>query len=437
MTDPLDHIALAISRLPHMYRGGNSNTEKAIRALLSPAPQLAQAMWDALYQRSVDTAVGVQLDAIGALVGRPRNGIADDEIYRRYCRAQIRANKSDGVIEDILAVARLVLNDDTAALVIRNHGNGASTLEVRAVLSEAVAAVLLDLLIKATSGGVRRILEYSPAAPSTVGRWTTQGTWGSAVWGRAIDSTFSTGSPTTAAIMSRACRGGIWTAGYLCQDAGGGLAAAFGGANLSEVASGGSPAYGVPGPFGDRAVRISVANTGFQAPNSTFLDIGTGDTCGAVVLRITAAQSLATYVCSKTNFSGGPGFTIQISADGHLTFEAIDSVGSHNAITAAGAVMVGDWTAIMWALDKSTNRMRIGAQSLSSGVQVVGAELNIAGLGAMSNSDLFRVNRAGSLGAPLEIEDVYIGVGAGAAAGLAAGLPTALASFVAYLGKPL
>src|SRR5262245_2616348 len=67
-------------------RMGDSNTQKALRALLAPAASLEHALQQLLTERNVNTAIGAQLDLIGKIVGRPRAGVADDEIYRRYIR---------------------------------------------------------------------------------------------------------------------------------------------------------------------------------------------------------------------------------------------------------------------------------------------------------------------------------------------------------------
>jgi hypothetical protein len=432
---PVDLIALAISRLPHCYR--STNTEKAFRALLSPAPALAQAMWDCIWKRGIDTAEGVQIDAIGAIVGRPRNGVSDDEIYRRYCRAQISANKSSGIIEDILTIARLVVDDPGATMVNMNYGNGAAALEVAGIgLSEAVAAVLIDLLIKATSDGVRRVLVYSGVTASTVGRWTTHGTWGSARWARGIDRTFALGKPATAAAMATACRGGIWTAGYLCEDAGSPLTAAFGGTNL--VQSGTPPIYQVPGPLGDKAVRVTVAASGWQAPNTAFLDPdATMDICGVIVARTAIPLSAATTMLSKTDFAGGPGFALTISST-TVTFQVDHTTPGNVAATATVSDAIlsnNEWFAVMFALEHGAGTMRVALRSLDSGESSLGASQTIGALGSPSNAGApFRVSLAGGLGNTLEIDAVYMGVSVGGAAGLNSGLADSLASFVAYLG---
>jgi len=180
----IDLIELAVSRLPHQYRGGDveTKTELGLRALLEPAADLATAMIAVLMGFDVDTAVGVQLDVLGDRVGRQRNGIADNEIYRRYVRAQIATNKSDGVIDDIIAVAALVLGDNQATPVLVNVGDAAFILRIEgAAVPDDVAAVLIKLVRKATSGGRRAIVGYTPGSPVTQGRWS-QSRWGTGRW---------------------------------------------------------------------------------------------------------------------------------------------------------------------------------------------------------------------------------------------------------------
>lgn len=168
-----------------------SNTQTVIRILLGPAQELEATMMAVLTQRTVDNAVGAQLDVIGRRVGRARQGVTDDEIYRRYVRAQITANKSDGLIDDILTVVDLVVHDDAAVLVLKNQGAAAYAVEIGGVaITDAIAQVVIALVRKATSAGVRSLVEYTTADPSLVGRWSTQGTWGSAYWARGVDKEF-------------------------------------------------------------------------------------------------------------------------------------------------------------------------------------------------------------------------------------------------------
>lgn len=162
---------------------GDSNTQKMLRVLLSPAAELEACMMAVLTQRSIDTAVGAQLTVLGKIVGRDSRD-PDDEIERRLVRAQISVNKSDGLVTDKITIARLVIGDPAAHIVINNLGNGATILRVENVaLTTEVAAVLIRLLLRAVSDGVRQLVGFTTVDPTTVLRWSTQGVWGTAVWG--------------------------------------------------------------------------------------------------------------------------------------------------------------------------------------------------------------------------------------------------------------
>jgi len=165
-----------------------SKAQRFLAALLTPFQALEDAFQQLRTERSIDNAVGAQLDAIGKIVGRARQGVTDDEIYRRYVRAQIVTNKSDGLIDDMLTLADLIVFDDDATYVLDNQGACAFVLRVEGiVLDDDIADVLIAFLRRAAAAGVRPILEWHAADPSTAGRWTTQGTWGSAVWAAGTD----------------------------------------------------------------------------------------------------------------------------------------------------------------------------------------------------------------------------------------------------------
>lgn len=187
MITEIDLIARALSRLPSMYRSTGdveTNTEKALRALLAPAPALQTAALAVLASLDVDTAVGFMLERIGKRVGRPRNGVLDDEVYRRYIRAQISANKSDGLIEDILTVARLVVFDEDAALRLVNLGGASYILYVEGIaLPTDVAATLSTSDLSGTV-----VTDGTPWDAALT--WRTPGTDGN---GMILDLHFDTG----------------------------------------------------------------------------------------------------------------------------------------------------------------------------------------------------------------------------------------------------
>lgn len=144
-----------------------NNITKLIVALMSPVQDAENALQQLLTQRSIDTAVGAQLDQIGTIVGQARGGLVDDD-YRRYCRARIAANRSTGSVEDAIKIANLVINDITAHHNVDLQGIAAFVLRVEQhVTVESVANALISFLQDAASGGVRPILESCDQPPPT------------------------------------------------------------------------------------------------------------------------------------------------------------------------------------------------------------------------------------------------------------------------------
>jgi hypothetical protein len=137
----------------------STNIKKLIRALVTPFQDLEDTMQQMLTERTVDTAIGAQLDAVGKMVGCARGGL-DDDTYRRHIRAQIMTNKSDGLIEEMLVIASLIVYDDAATYVLDNQGVAAFMLRIDGLaISMDLAKVVISFLRRAVAGGVRVILE--------------------------------------------------------------------------------------------------------------------------------------------------------------------------------------------------------------------------------------------------------------------------------------
>lgn len=158
VTGARDHVAIALGRLPQQFKDA-TKLQAFISAFMSESQALENAMQDLLTMRTLDNAVGAQLDVIGKKVGQARNGLDDDD-YRRYCRARVAANRSNGVPEDLIKVAKAATADALAKIIINNSGTAALILRVASVVSDDTAAnTLLDLLHVAVSAGVRLVLE--------------------------------------------------------------------------------------------------------------------------------------------------------------------------------------------------------------------------------------------------------------------------------------
>lgn len=159
-----DHADRAVARLAEQYQ--KPKIQAFLRALIHPVQALENVAWQVYTERSVDNAVGAQLDILGRIVGQPRDGYADAD-YRRFIRARITVNRSDGVVEDLLLITRLIVDDEDAVVVAEPQYPGAIVIRVEgAAVSEAVADVCLVFLQEAASAGVRVMFEYSTVDPS-------------------------------------------------------------------------------------------------------------------------------------------------------------------------------------------------------------------------------------------------------------------------------
>lgn len=150
-----DHVALALSRLPDRLR------KPRFIALATALAEVRQRFEDTLIeimaQRSIERAVGPQLDRIGAIVRQPRD-TSDDVVYRRRIRAKIAVNRSSGLIDDLLRIARLVANNPDNDISIENYSATAVLRIGEPPFSDSAASDLSAFAQRAVSAGVRLIL---------------------------------------------------------------------------------------------------------------------------------------------------------------------------------------------------------------------------------------------------------------------------------------
>ena len=137
-----------------------------LSTLLAPFQDVENALYALLVERQIGTAAGDNLEIIGNLVGQARNGVTDDEDYRRYIRARIATNRSSGLIEQLLNVARLVLDDTGATITVKNSGVAAVRMRVAGnPVTPTVADIAISFLRLAKAAGVRLVFDSSTAQP--------------------------------------------------------------------------------------------------------------------------------------------------------------------------------------------------------------------------------------------------------------------------------
>lgn len=101
----LNSFQRALSLLASQFRGEKRNGEltnfqKVIQALVTPAQELQDVTWELKTERWLSTAIGVQLDEIGIILGLPRLINETDEDYRERLQFQIYINISGATPED-------------------------------------------------------------------------------------------------------------------------------------------------------------------------------------------------------------------------------------------------------------------------------------------------------------------------------------------------
>lgn len=106
----LNHFERAVALLVEQFRkqkpdGSLTNLQKVIKALVEPLQELEDVNYELLTERWLSTAVGVQLDKLGNILGLPRNPGESDESYRQRLMFQVFINISNGTPEEVSNLA--------------------------------------------------------------------------------------------------------------------------------------------------------------------------------------------------------------------------------------------------------------------------------------------------------------------------------------------
>lgn len=148
-----DHEAQALARLAFQYQP-STNIRALVSAGASGVQTIEDVLWTLYTERLLDSAVGAQLDVLGAIVGQAREAATDD-VYRARLRGRVLANRSDNTVETLLAIVRAVLNDPAAVAVFARSQPAAFTITIDDVaIDEDTALVLAGLIRDARSAGV-------------------------------------------------------------------------------------------------------------------------------------------------------------------------------------------------------------------------------------------------------------------------------------------
>ncbi len=107
----MDYEGIAVSRLTGQFES-SPLLQEVVAAMVAPLTVL-EADADAIRQyRWIDSAIGVQLDGCGDIVGERRNGRTEDE-YREALRFRVFVNISKGTPTDIIYALDYITKADS------------------------------------------------------------------------------------------------------------------------------------------------------------------------------------------------------------------------------------------------------------------------------------------------------------------------------------
>lgn len=153
-----DHVEQGLDRLIDQYKR-KPIFEAWARSYLRGVQRLEDAIWDVIFARMLDRAVGVQLATLGKIVGQPNSGDWDDETYRKFIKVRIRINRSKGNTKDVLEVLNLIT---ATPLLFREFKYACLFIELQEVPVED--AVLVYALLKDTKAAGVKLTLIAPTS---------------------------------------------------------------------------------------------------------------------------------------------------------------------------------------------------------------------------------------------------------------------------------
>jgi len=146
----IDHVQAGLALLLSQFQD-KPRLAALISSYLRRVQELDDAAIEVLIARLIDNAVNEQLRVIGRIVGQPNEGSWDDDTYRLFIKARIRANKSNGHGDDVIDVINLV---EAADFVLSEVYPAAMYVEFGPP-TDADPIILIELARRAKASGVR------------------------------------------------------------------------------------------------------------------------------------------------------------------------------------------------------------------------------------------------------------------------------------------
>lgn len=146
-----NHVELAKDRLREQYKN-SPNILALIEAWVGEIQELEQVLFDLAEKRTISQGEGIQLDKIGELLNKPRDGRSDAD-YRIVLLAKVAQNISRGTSEDIIGVFKILTS--SAKVQFGNGDLGEIYLLADHSLTQDQVNFILREMMTVDSAGVR------------------------------------------------------------------------------------------------------------------------------------------------------------------------------------------------------------------------------------------------------------------------------------------
>jgi len=162
---PIDVVDTGLNRLTWDLTE-KENIEKLFTLFLSEVQKIEDTLLDILDIKDIDTAVGVQLDNIGMIIGVERLGKGDDE-YREEIRFKISISTSNGTYQTIYDIIKTFTESDR--LNITPSSIAFATLYFNG--KKNTGSQLYDLLNEIKPAGTRWVIQSDVSDNAMLFAW--------------------------------------------------------------------------------------------------------------------------------------------------------------------------------------------------------------------------------------------------------------------------
>lgn len=150
-----------------------SRNVATVEAMVRPLQEVENAIWDLLTRMvSVDDAEGELLQFIGRKWDLEKRAAWTDEVYRQRIRAKQLEVRSNGRVEELIAIALLIIDEaGTGHVWVRQNYPGSMDVELLDATDATTVEDLRVALGRARAGGVNLHVISSTEAASEVVLW--------------------------------------------------------------------------------------------------------------------------------------------------------------------------------------------------------------------------------------------------------------------------